>query len=399
MERAIKSITRTFPRKLGGQLEAIYRFSAGPHGYTQTERAEVNLLIVVADGTNIHALRNLFWPVWQQYSEVLHRAPLVAHQSAFARHLTVNPLLGHYLAHEGQQLFGAPDMLDPYLAPVEPHVTCAHLAAQAMQASVALVPDLVDPETAAASSTQLRLLLQHMQNEAPLDSETDVQIFARLQQILASMVVRLPAPAPRPPVKAPAATSPLLPGLQAIYKEGNKMVLVFTQLTPQQIVSIDWQTLSERLVGQSNGLAITSVEQLSLILTYENPLDLLLRRYRHNWGPDFLPLLAVSPRHILRHAARLPSHILVDALPNAYLTMPAGSDEAMHKLIHDFQNRMLNIRLENELLSRIQGLERFTPPTPIPGRDSPPQHRLEAIFQHLDWWTEYYTEHMAKATP
>jgi hypothetical protein len=57
---------------------------------------------------------------------------------------------------------------------------------------------------------------------------------------------------------------------------------------------------------------------------------------------------------------------------------------------------MLNIQLEHELLGRLQGLERFVPPAPVPGRDTPPRQRLDAIFQHLDWWTEYYVEQMRK---
>jgi len=396
MNEAVKTITRSFPRRLGGQLEAIYLYSSMAQDYHQGGQSDVNLLIVVADGTNIYALRSLFLPVWEKYDSVLQRAPLIAHKSAFARHLQVNPILAHYLAREGQQLYGAPDLLDQFLPSVAPHEVYASLAAAAMQSSAALAPDLVDPETAAAASARLRRLLQQIHSEEALADETAVQLFARLHHSLGPIVAKLPVVQQWPHSKAPAATSPLLPGLQTIYKEADKMVLVLSRLTPQQIVRTEWQKLSERLAGHCNGLYVTSVDQLCLILTYENPLDLLLRRYQHNWGPDFLPSLVLSLRSILRHAARLPSHILVDALPNVYLTMPADDDENLHKLIHDFQNRMLNIRLEHELIARLQGLERFEPPAPVPGRDTPPRQRLDAIFQHLDWWTEYYVEQMQK---
>ena len=396
MNEAVKTITRTFPRKLGGQLDAIYLYGSMAQGYHQAGRSDVNLLIVVADGTNIHALRTLFLPVWEKYGRALRRAPLIAHKSAFVRHLQACPMLAHHLAREGRQLYGAPDLLDQYLPPVAPHETYAYLASTAMWASAALAPDLLDSETAAAASARLRRLLQQIHDEAAPEDETAAQLFARLQHFLEPIVAKLPIVQQWTRTKAPAATSPLLPGLQTIYKEADKMVLVFARLVPQQIVRTDWQKLSERLAGHCSGLYVTSVDQLCLILTYENPLDLLLRRYQHNWGPDFLPSLAASPRQIMRHAASLPSHILVDTLPNAYLTMPADDDESLHKLIHDFQNRMLNIQLEHELLGRLQGLERFVPPAPVPGRDTPPRQRLDAIFQHLDWWTEYYVEQMRK---
>jgi len=396
MNEAVKTITRTFPRKLGGQLEAIYLYGSMAQGYHQAGQSDVNLFMVVADGTNIHALRSLFLPIWEKHGSVLRRAPFIAHKSAFARHMQVSPMLAHHLAHEGQQLYGSPDLLDQYLPPVAPHEAYASLASEAMRASAALAPDLLDPETAAAASIKLQRLLQRMRNEPAPEDETAAQRFARLHHFLAPLITKLPVAEQWTRIKAPAATSPLLPGLQTIYKEADKMVLVFARLAPQQIIRTDWQKLSERLAGQCSGLYVTSVDQLSLILTYEDPLDLLLRRYRHNWGPDFLPSLAAAPRSILRHAARLPSHTLVDTLPNAYLTMPADDDESLHKLIHDFQNRMLNIRLEHELLARLQGLERFVPPTPVPGRDAPPRQRLDAIFQHLDWWTEYYVEQIAK---
>lgn len=396
MNEAVKTITKTFPRKLGGQLEAIYLYGSMAQTHYQAGQSDVNLLIMVADGTNIHALRVLFLPVWEEYADVLQRAPLIAHKSAFVRHMKLNPMLAHHLAREGQQLFGAPDLLDEYLPAVEPHEAFAFLAAQAMRASAALAPDLLDPETALSASTRLRRLLQRIHGEPSPEGETAAQRFARVQHSLSSVVSKLPATRQWASAKRPGGTSPLLPGLQTIYKEANKMVLVFTRLTPQQIIRTDWQKLSERLTGQSDGLYVTSVDQLCLILTYEKPLDLLLRRYQHNWGPDFLPMLAPSPREVLRHAGRLPSHILIDTLPNAYLTQADDSDEMLHKIIHDFQNRMLNIQLEHELLGRLQGLERFVPPTPVPGPETPPLQRLDAIFQHLDWWTEYYVEQMLK---
>lgn len=87
----------------------------------------------------------------------------------------------------------------------------------------------------------------------------------------------------------------------------------------------------------------------------------------------------------------MPSHILVNALPHSFLTAANASDDTLHKLIHDFQNRMLNIQLENELLFRL-GLipAKFVPPEPLPDREASAKQRLTAIFQHLEWWADFY---------
>jgi hypothetical protein len=52
---------------------------------------------------------------------------------------------------------------------------------------------------------------------------------------------------------------------------------------------------------------------------------------------------------------------------------------------------MLNVQLENELLFRL-GLipAKFSPPEPLPERDVPAKERLDAIFQHLERWADFY---------
>ena len=169
------------------------------------------------------------------------------------------------------------------------------------------------------------------------------------------------------------------------------MLLVFAQLTPQLIMRTDWSRLSESIGKQYLGIEISSTVQLCLTATYERPLDIHFRKFEHNWGPDFLPTLTLAPRQIFRQAARLPSSIQVDSLPNAVLSQ---DDNALHTIIHDFQNKLLNVQLEHELLCRFKMVERFQPPEPLPGRDTPPKQRIDAIFQHLQWWADFYTDQM-----
>jgi hypothetical protein len=262
-----------------------------------------------------------------------------------------------------------------------------------MQASAALAPELLEPEIAEVRLSQLRRLTRRFRGEPLPEDETPAQLFARVQHFLEPRVAKLPAVKAWTDSQSPTATSPFLPGLQAIYKEGDNMVLVFARLTPQQIIKTNWQLLSERLANQCSGVWITTAAQLGLTLAFETPLALRFRRYEHNWGLNPLEIVPLSKRQMLRHATRTPSDILIDSLPNAYLTW--GKEE-MHRLIHDFQNKLLNVQLEHELLCRIKEVERFVPPRPLPARSAPVRQRIEAIFQHLEWWAHFYADEMMK---
>ncbi|RMG95198.1 MAG: nucleotidyltransferase domain-containing protein [Chloroflexi bacterium] len=391
-DKAIQSLVTHFSRKLGDQLEAVYLFGSHARGYHQPGESDVNLLLVVADGTNIHLLRDLFRPIWQAYGEILRRAPYIAEVTAFRRWLHLNNLLAHHLKNDGRQLLGAPDYLDD-LPPLDPHEGFGRLAAEVMVASAALAPDLLAPNVAQERLRLLRRLARRIRGKRLVGDETAVQLFARIQHFLAPQIGRLPAIQAWRKTPLPQHTSPILPGLQAIYKETGNMVLVFNQLTPQQILNTNWQLLAQRLQNQANGLAITTTDQLCLALSYESPLDICLQRYEHNWGTDILSNLHIPTYQLLRHAARIPTDIQIDSLPNAYFTQ--GEDK-LHTIIHDFQNRLLNIQLEHELLCRIHHLDHFTPPEPLPDRKAPPLKRIDAIFQHLHWWAEHYAGDMAE---
>jgi hypothetical protein len=133
---------------------------------------------------------------------------------------------------------------------------------------------------------------------------------------------------------------------------------------------------------------------MQLILELERPLDLILRRYTHEWGDNLLGQIQPTKRQIFRQAARLPAEIQIDKLPNEYLTQDHSK---IHDIIHDFQNKLLNIQLEHELLRRLEKIEKFNPPEPLPDRTASHPVRIEAIFKHLGWWSEFYTNLMLNA--
>lgn len=391
MEEIVQTIVKQMSRKLGSQLETIFLYGSMADGSYRPGESDINLLAVVADGTSIHALRKLFLPIWNEYKSVLCRAPLIAQEKDFARYLQVAPTFAHHLIHEGQIVFGLPDYLDGW-PETGPYDASARLAYEAMQASAALTPDLLAPEVAQAKLAQLHRLARKLHSQ-PIDKgKTAVELYALVQHHLNQKIANLPDP---PVIREPSTTTTtLLPGLQASYKETDQMVMVFQNLTPHQIMAIQWPVLAKRVAGRCTGLRITTAVQLRLILELERPLDLILRRYNHEWGDDLLAQINPTPKQIFRQAARLPAEIQIDLMPNEYLT---HDQSKIHDIIHDYQNKLLNVQLEHELLRRLLHIEKFTPPEPLPDRTAPDSLRIDAIFNQLGWWSEFYTNLMLNA--
>jgi hypothetical protein len=390
MLEAVETVVQALTRTLGDQLAAIYLFGSLVQGHYIPSESDVNLFVVLDKGVALANVRQAFKPVWHAYHNVLKRAPFVADKETFLRHLKLNPLLAQHLVRDGQQLVGPPDFLDRRLATVEPHEAYAYLVTEAIIASASLAPELLDKATAVATSTRLRRLARRLRNEPLPEGETAVQTFTRIQHFLNSIMASLPATQKWAKTVPKGGTSPLLPGLQAIYAETGKTILVFDELTPAKITLTDWTRLASRLPARTAGLEVTTVEQISLSIMFDRPLDLRFKKTQHSWGPNFLAAFNPTQRQMMRYSARVPSRILVDELPNAYL-IRGDSEESENKIIHDFQNKMLNVQLEHELLVRYGLVERFVPPSPVPDRETPAAQRITALFQHLEWWTNYYT--------
>ncbi len=386
MNAALHTITQTLAADLGSQLEAIFLFGSQAAQQSQTAVSDTNLLLITAPDANVHTIRDAFFPIWQQHKALLKRAPLVAGRDAFKRHLQLNPYLALNLLQHGQQLAGGPMPEGYFRTRINPAEVYAHLAQQLLDASTAL-----SQTSDAQAKMLLNRLARQVSNQPLKQTETAAAQFNLVQQALTAVLNQLPAAQKWHKAAQTGPTSPAIPGLQAIYNENNKNIFVFNQLTPTQVSRINWQSLAQQLPQSNDALHITTVAQFCLMALYDKALDMRFNKYQHKWGIHFLPLLTPSSRQILRQAARTPSHILVDALPHSFLTAANANDETLHKLIHDYQNRMLNIQLENELLFRL-GLipAKFSPPEPLPERDVPARQRLEAIFQHLEWWADFY---------
>lgn len=387
MDKVVNRLVNRLATTLGTQLEAVFLFGSLAQGFYQPDESDINLFLVVSDDINIHNLRKSFYPIWQEYGALLKGAPNVATRSAFVRHLRLNTLLAHHLVRDGKKLFGTKPLLNEDLKPLNAAEAYAYLANEAMVVSQVLIPHVLKPEAAVALQSKLRSIVRRIQ-KAPLTAdETNAQLFSRVQHYLSPLISKLPELKVWRGLDLPQQTSPILPGLSVIYEETGKLVLAFSQLTPHQILRADWEHVAQQVPDSALGVEITSAEQLFLIANYEHPLHLCFRKYEHSWGPDFLSEIDLIPNQIFRHAARLPSRILIEEMPNALLT---HDEDYYPNVIHDFQNRLLNIQLEHELMVRFKLVERFVPPEPLPGRDEAAKIRVEAIFKHLGWWAHFY---------
>lgn len=385
MNPALNRIAQTLATNLGFQLDALFLFGSQTARQVATAVSNTNLLLITNPDVPIQAIRQHFFPLWAEHKTLLKRGPIVATRHALQRHLQLNPHLALHLLQHGEQLAGNAAPTDLFRTRVNPYEVYAHLANELMQASAAL-----DDNSPPEARQQLDRLFRQVSNK-PAEGVTAVAQFNTVQQALTAVLNQLPAAKIWHGTAQTGPTSPTIPGLQAIYTENKRNIFVFNQLTPRQINQIKWQKLAQHLPESDASLHITTVAQLCLIALYDQALDLRFNKYQHKWGIHFLARLTPARHQILRQAARVPSHILLDALPHSYLTAANTNDETLHKLIHDFQNRMLNIQLENELLFRL-GLipAKFVPPQPLPERDVPALERLDAIFQHLEWWADFY---------
>ncbi len=393
MDAQIESLVQEVIAQMGHRLTAVYLFGSYTQAHFQPSESDVNLLFVLADNADIQDLREAFLPLWPQHAHWLRRGPWAARAGTLARFRRLNPHFAHHLALHGRLLYADPLFEIGSLPALDPHELYGRLATQALIASNALLPALLDPATANERRSDLRRLARQLWQK-PIPEETAVRSYARVQHILGPKIAQLPAARAWNNTTIPTVTAPFLPGLQALYQQGPNIVMVLANLGPQAVRDTAWEQLKDRLAKECEGLVVTTAVQLCLSLVYDNPIGLVLKNYQHSWGMNPIADLTTSRRQIMRQAAALPTTIEMIQLPAAYLTQ---DDDHLHNLIHDFQNRLLNIRLEHELLHRFGYTPAYTPPASLPERTAPLHGRVRAIFRNLAWWSDFYLDQMLQA--
>lgn len=382
MDEAIKGIQHRLEQHLGDELGALYLYGSYGQPTFQPGHSDVNLLAVVGDEVNLHFLRHALLPVWQQHATRLRRPPVVASRTALIRHLQLFPLFAWHLRQNGTVLAGSESLPLPIAVP-PPVARVSYLAQETLLGSAALAPDLLEPAQARLAYRRLHRIVRQITEKALAERPPAAHLFAQAQLHLRALISEL-----RGDENMLVIDDPNTPNLEGIYEETDRMVVLLPPLSRRLLAALDWQAIAERLAAQHNMLHSTTADQLLLVLQREAPVDFVLGRYRHVWGRDPLDGLAVTMRAVLHAAARLPSTLLVTGVGGEYVT--AADDEAIHTIVHDYQNRLLNLRLQHELLHRMHGLEAANPPDPLPARDTPPPARVDAIVDHLEWWAAHY---------
>lgn len=385
---AIQQTVIAIHDKIGQHYRGCYLYGSLAQGFYQSEQSDVNLLVIVEDGTSIHPIRDAFLPIWEKHQHILKIPPGVAQRTDFKRHMELNPLLSQHINRYGRQVQGTSRVLRRTDS-LDQRFAVGYLASQALQASNALLPDLILSEEERAEALRLlRCLVRQIRQDTVDPAETPLALFLELQAYLQERIanVDVAVTAAAPPSDPPYD----LPGLQSVYEKMDQLVITIEDV--EALTGYTWDDLLKKATGYYGGLQIGTPEQLALAVEFETPLEHLLRNYRHQWGIDLLKVLEPPLERSLRDAARYTSKILVFDLPQAYLT--AADDADLRKVIHDFQNKLLNTRLQNELLGRLKVVAKGEPDTPLPERTAPLAERIEGIFAHLDWWTDYYIRAM-----
>jgi hypothetical protein len=392
--KAIYAVLGALQRALGDRLTALYSFGglsactycASPDG--------INLLVVINDSTRMQDVRLALRQVWRLHSAELGQVPLVARKESFLRHVKLDPILAYDLVTTGEKLAGE-SLLTEHPVP-DPIEFLARIASETMRASAVLAPSMISQqETERAVNSLLCLAKEYLAEEF---SATDLpsKIYAGIQRYIAFQVGRYDELAWK--AEKDSGIAPVLEVLLSVYSMENRLLLVLPDLPADEfavrLASINWRSVARRIAGEYRGLRLTTPAQLRLVLQLEGAADYALGTFEHAWGLDLLSDLEINRWRILRDLARLPSDILIDTLPRSLIVC---NDTDLPVLVHDLQNKLLNIQLRTELFSRMEYSVAQIPPEPLPERGEPNHVRIEAIANQLEWWADYYHQEMDSA--
>ena len=369
---------------LGTQFVGFFVYGSVLEAHFHPERSDLNSCLIVTDDTDLNLVRSSFANLWETHSLILKRAPLVFTRTSFQRYLEFFPGFTSHLLHKGKQVGGEPLNL-PHDPDPRPETVMAYDANQLIVASSLLAADLLDQGRRRQAERALdRLLRKYNVVDNSLNLAEKISYLAQRFE----KPIETPLPEDAPPYG--------VDGLLAIYESlGNDYFVV---KTAADIAGIDCAEAVEEFSNREiTSLNIGTVSQFKLVVEELYPLDVTLFSYQRIWGVDLLKDVHPTPEAVLSHAARFAISLEVDIFPHALLSRP--SDPVTDgKLIHDFQNKLLNIRLQNDLLYRLKISKQGEPPV-LPGRNESHSARLEAIWEQFRWWTAFYEDILKSTIP
>ena len=380
-QSALDATQATLQKTFGDELLALVLYGDFAGGYQQEEESRLALLAVVSEHIPWSALREAYRPVWQQHAPLLRNAPTITTLAHWHRYGSLNPNFVHTVHHKGHVIVGTlPAMELRYDA----RFAHADHCLRALVATATVAPDLLHDEARLKALASLRQLIRDL-TESPAPDIPAITQLTTLHTILQSQSDALSIQAEDLPRQT--ETPPELPELLSIYEKVDQLILVLPELNEAQLTSVDWPTVAKRVASDYGSLHLCTPEQLQAISLWLNPTAVMLRHYEHAWGHNFLAALDVKQTDVLQEAARNAARIHLEQMPSAYL---AATDDELGKLVHDYQNKLLNIQLQHELFHRLLGLEKSAPDQPLLGRGSPMPERVESTLDHLNWWANHY---------
>lgn len=342
--------------------------------YYDPAHSDLNMILIVADDCNINNIRRIFLPLWGEHHTIYRRAPLVARESTFTRYLNIFPAFHNHL-NDFARIIKQNKLQNQPLSTAAPHETRAHLAREALVASTILAQEGYDKskrEKAVAT-------LNRLQRRYDLLDE------AGLPQLLCEFLNQISNPTPN--LKAEDDAPYHIVGLVSLYEKLGD--LIFIVETPATIPQIDWTQVADDVATNGfTGFSITTPELFRLLVEKVYPLDHAILSYNHVWGADLLTAVTVPAEDVMRDAARIAMIYEVDQYPNRLLTTPP-SQENNAVVIHDFQNKLLNIRLQNELLARLKMSDKSGTGR-LPGKDAAQIVRLQGLWEIFGLWGQYF---------
>lgn len=339
--------------------------------------------ILVKPGTEMLRIRETTLPFWQKHS-CLGKGPAVATPGDISRCLLLFPALLQNLLNCDRQPAGQ-DILCTLAKEhrADPLMQLSRTAAEALFCSAILAPDALSKDALADLATRLSCLAKS-QAGGELQGDPTEQ-FLDVHRYLEQSQER--APEFRWEGEAPDVDSPPhLPNALALIGLKNQLIVVLPQANRSSVDSVDWNQISQLVSDEFDIVLLATPWQLRISAMLCLAADQAIQSFELVWGADLLSDCIPGSASIWTSVAFKPLRVLVEELPSLYCTI---GEEELGTLIHDTQNILHNIQLQNEILARRVGLTPRTPPDPLPGKEIPNHQRVAAIISHFRWWLDY----------
>ncbi|MDJ0755495.1 MAG: hypothetical protein QNJ45_18365 [Ardenticatenaceae bacterium] len=366
---------QSFQDQLKSHFFAFLVYGSVLQSHFEAYQSDLNTILIVDDETNINDIRHAFLPLWDEHQKLFRRAPLVARHSAFKRYLAVFPALNDHLNRHAwiikQQNFSYTPFI--FSDTIE---SKAFVANELFLASSSLATSMRDKSKWERSQVALHRLKRRFKTPVNM-TDTLMLIHALLKRLYQ----------PTPEIKALPDAPYQISGLIALYEKLGDLIFIIE--SPDVLGQTDWKRVSEDV--EANGFtsfAITTPDLFRLLVQKIYPLDHAVLSYSHVWGIEILTAITVPPADVLRDAARLSLAYEIDHFPNAFLSQTT-SEEDKAIVIHDFQNKLLNIRLQNELLARLK-LTTKVGSGRLPDKHASHEVRLQGIWENFGFWGTYF---------